>query len=175
MAELKMAPFDAANIPGPKMGRVTAPVVLGKMIKRAKRPLLICGSEISEDGMIDKAIEIGKKGIPIVATGNAINRFMEKGYTDNVKYFSLHELTNCMRDPEWKGLDGNGNYDTAIYLGTLYYYASGLMSALKNFAPHVTVLSIDRYYHPNAVMTFGDIWRKPEEYQSMLDEVIAQI
>lgn len=175
MAELKMAPFNAGNVPGPKMGRVTAPMVIGKMIKRAKRPLLICGSNIEKHGSIDKAIEIGKKGIPIAATGNAIVAFRKKGYTDNVKYALLTDLVNCLCDPEWKGLDGKGNYDTVIFMGSLYYLVSGVLSSIKNFAPHLKALAIDPYYQPNAEMTFGDIWKKQDDYLAMLDEVIGEL
>ncbi|BDC36035.1 MAG: CO dehydrogenase/acetyl-CoA synthase complex subunit epsilon [Candidatus Methanoliparum thermophilum] len=175
MAELKMLPFDAGNIPGPKMGRVTAPKIIGKMIKRAKKPLLICGSNIEEHGSIDKAIEIGKKGIPIAASGNAIVAFRNKGYMDNVKYVLLNDLANCLRDPEWKGLDGKGNYDTVIFIGSLYYLTSGILASLKNFVPHIKALAIDPYYQPNADMTFGDIWRKKDEYLAMLDEVIGEL
>lgn len=170
-------PFDAANIPGPVAytGRVAPPRTIGSAIASAKRPLLIVGSEVTRDGVMERAIEIGKKGIPITATAHSIKSFVEKGY-DDAKYFWMHNLTACLLDTEWKGLDDKGSYDLVIFMGMNYYFASQMMSAIKNFAtePLMNVVSIDRYYHPNARMSLGHI-RDDEEYLKMLDEVIAQL
>lgn len=170
-------PFDTANIPGPEMGKISNPNVMGKLISRAKRPLLIVGAEILEDGLIDKAIEMSKKGIPIAATGHSCAGFVDKGYNE-FTYFGLHELTNCLRDPDWKGLDEEGNYDVVIFLGITYYLASQMLSTVKNFctSPRIRGISIDRYYHPNAGMSFDNYGpQKMDEYKSMLDEVIENI
>ncbi|MCD6204015.1 MAG: CO dehydrogenase/acetyl-CoA synthase complex subunit epsilon [Methanophagales archaeon] len=172
-------PFDVANIPGPEMGEVAPPEVIGNYISRAKRPLLVVGSEIlRDDFFLETAIEIGKKGIPIAATGHSIRGFVEKGYTENVNYCNLHELTNCLRDPNWKGLDGKGNYDFVIFFGIVYYYASQMLSCIKNFAidPLIRAVSIDRYYHPQARMSFTNISPKMEaEYKDMLNRLVSSI
>lgn len=172
-------PFDVANIPGPETGEVVAPEVLGNFISRAKRPLLIVGSEILQDDFfLEIAIALGKKGIPIAATGHSIRGFVEKGYTENVQYCNLHELTNCLRDPSWRGLDGTGQYDFVIFFGILYYYASQMLSCIKNFAtdPLVRAVSIDRYYHPNARMSFATLTpRQDEQYRELLRQVVASI
>ncbi|MHC1623076.1 MAG: CO dehydrogenase/acetyl-CoA synthase complex subunit epsilon [Candidatus Methanospirareceae archaeon] len=172
-------PFDVANVPGPEMGGVVAPEVIGKIISNATRPLLVVGSEILWDGFFIKiAIEIGKRGIPIAATGHSISGFIEKGYTDNVTYYNLHELTNCLRDPNWTGLDGKGNYDFVIFFGILYYYASQMLSCIKNFAidPLIRAVSIDCYYHPNARMSFTNITPRQEEvYKDMLNRLVKSI
>jgi len=172
-------PFDVANIPGPETGEVVAPEVIGSYISSAKRPLLVVGSEILRDGFfVEIAIELGKKGIPIAATGHSIKGFVEKSYSENVQYYNLHELTNCLRDPNWKGLDGKGNYDFVIFFGIIYYYASQMLSCIKNFAtdPLVRAVSIDRYYHPNARMGFTNITpRQEEDYKVMLNRVVGSI
>lgn len=172
-------PFDVANIPGPETGEVVPPEVIGRYISSAKRPLLVVGSEILKDDFyIGIAIELGKKGIPIAATGHSIRGFIEKGYTDNVTYSNLHELTNCLRDPDWEGLDGKGNYDFVIFFGILYYYASQMLSCIKNFAtdPLIRAVSIDRYYHPNARMSFTNITpRREEEYKDMLNRLVMSV
>ena len=170
-------PFDIGNIPGPQMSRVAGPFVIGNAIASAKRPLLVVGAEILEDGLIEKAIEIGKKGLPIVATGHSIKGFVEKEY-DGATYMGLHELANFLRDPEWAGLDGKGNYDMVIVLGVKYYSASQMLVALKNFAtdPLMRIVSIDRYYHPNARLSFENISRKNNEiFMNALDEVISRL
>jgi len=172
-------PFDVANIPGPETGEVVAPEVIGSYISSAKRPLLVVGSEILRDGFfVEIAIELGKKGIPIAATGHSIKGFVEKGYSENVQYYNLHDLTNCLRDPNWRGLDGKGNYDFVIFFGITYYYASQMLSCIKNFAtdPLVRAVSIDRYYHPNARMGFTNITpRQEEDYKAMLNRVVGSI
>lgn len=170
-------PFDIGNIPGPEAGRVADPFVIGNAIASAKRPLLVVGAEILEDGLIEKAIEIGKKGVSIAATGHSIKGFVEKGY-DGATYMGLHELANFLKDPEWAGLDGEGNYDMVIVLGVKYYTATQMLVALKNFAtePLMRMVSIDRYYHPNARLTFNNISRKNSEiFINALDEVISRL
>jgi acetyl-CoA decarbonylase/synthase complex subunit epsilon len=172
-------PFDVANIPGPETGEVVAPEVIGNYISSAKRPLLVVGSEILRDGFfVEIAVELGKKGIPIAATGHSIKGFVKKGYSENVQYYNLHELTNCLRDPNWRGLDGTGNYDFVIFFGITYYYASQMLSCIKNFAtdPLVRAVSIDRYYHPNARMGFTNTTpRQEEDYKAMLNRVVGSI
>ena len=172
-------PFDVANIAGPEMGDVAPPEVIGSYISSARKPLLAVGSEmLRDDFFVEIAIEIGKKGIPIAATGHSIRGFVENEYTENVYYYNLHELTNCLRDPNWKGLDGEGNYDFVIFYGIIYYYASQMLSCLKNFAtePLVRTVSIDRYYHPNARMSFTNIMpRMEDEYKAMLDKLVESI
>jgi len=172
-------PFDVANLPGPETGGTAPPEVIGSYITSAKKPLLVVGSELlRDDFFLDIAIEIGKKGIPIAATGHSIKGFVEKEYTENVTYYNLHELTNCLRDPSWKGLDGAGNYDFVIFFGIVYYYASQMLSCIKNFAidPLIRAVSIDQYYHPNARMSFTNISPKmEEEYKDMLRKLMVSI
>ncbi|HDS45663.1 MAG TPA: CO dehydrogenase/acetyl-CoA synthase complex subunit epsilon [Methanomicrobia archaeon] len=172
-------PFNVANIPGPESGVVVAPEVMGSYIASAKRPLLVVGSEIIRDGFfIEIAIALGKKGVPIAATGHSIKGFIEKGYTENVTQYNLHELTNCLRDPNWTGLDGQGNYDFVIFYGIVYYYASQMLSGIKNFAtdPLIRAVSIDRYYHPNARMSFANVTpRQEQQYKEMLQRLVRSV
>ena len=163
-------PFNTGNIPGPKMARAVMPAVPGKMLAKAKRPLLIVGSEIHDRDMLAKAVAIGHAGIQIAAVGNAFRSIGDKGL--DVHYANMHALASYLCDPNWKGLDGKGNYDLVVFFGITYYYASQAISALKNFS-NIKVISIDRYYHPNADMSFGNL--KDDVFLDALDEVIAQI
>ncbi len=171
MAEAK--PFDTANIPGPKMAMIAKTKAVASMIKRAKRPLLIVGPDITDE-MFKRALEFSEKGVQVVATGSAIKKFMEANAT-NVRYAVLHELTSFILDPDWPGLDGEGNYDLVLFMGTIYYHGSQMMAAIKNFAPHTRAIAIDQYYHPNAFQSFPSLWKKEEEYLKMLDEVLAEL
>jgi len=171
-------PFDIGNISGPEMGRVATPEALGRAIKNAKRPLLVVGSEILEDGLIDTAITIGKKGIPIAATAHSMQGFVDAGYTDNVHLAGLHELANNIKSPDWMGFDEKGGYDLVVVLGGIYYSMSQFLIGIKNFAtdPLVRCVSIDRYYHIAARMTFNNISRKrTDEFKELLGRVVQSI
>jgi len=163
-------PFDTGNVPGPKMARAVMPAVPGKMLARAKRPLLIVGSEVHDTDVLARAVAIGQAGIQIAAVGNAYTSLGDKGL--DVHYSNLHALAAYLCDPEWKGLDGKGNYDLVVFFGITYYYASQAISALKNFS-NITVISIDRYYHPNADLSFGNL--KDDVFIAALDEVIKEL
>ena len=163
-------PFDTGNIPGPKMARAVLPAVPGKMLARAKRPLLIVGSEIHERKLLARTIAMGRAGIQIAAVGNAYASLGDKGL--DVHYVNLHALASYLCDPGWKGFDGKGNYDLVAFFGITYYYASQAISALKNFS-NTKVISIDRYYHPNADMSFGNL--KDDVFIEALDEVIKEL
>jgi len=168
-------PFDAANIPGPKMATVLdkgKPVAA--TIKKAKRPLLIVGPDINDE-IFERVLKFMEKGITIVATGSAIRKFVEAGKEKEVNYAVLHELTQFLLDPEWKGFDGKGNYDLILMLGTIYYHGSQMLAALKNFAPNIRTIAIDRYYHPNANMSFDSLWKREEEYLKLLDEILSEL
>ncbi len=163
-------PFDTGNIPGPRIARAVMPAVPGKMLARAKRPLLIVGSKIHDKEILEKAEAIGRAGIQIAAVGNAYTSLGDKGL--DVHYANLHALASYLCDPNWKGLDGKGGYDLVVFFGITYYYASQAISALKNFS-NIKVISIDRYYHPNADMSFGNL--KDDVFIVALDEIIKEL
>ena len=163
-------PFNTGNIPGPKMAKAVMPAVPGKMLARAKRPLLIVGSEVHDIDVLARAITIGQTGIQIAAVGNSYTSMGDKGL--DVHYINMHALASYLCDPNWKGLDGKGNYDLVVFFGITYYYASQAISALKNFS-NIKVISIDKYYHPNADMSFGNL--KDDVFIAALDEVIKEL
>lgn len=163
-------PFDTGNIPGPKMARATMPAVAGKMLAKAKRPLLIVGSQVHDDEVLARAVAMGKGGIQIAAVGNAYKSLGDKGI--DVHYANMHALASYLCDPNWRGLDGKGGYDLVVFFGITYYYASQAISALKNFS-NIRVISMDKYYHPNADMSFGNL--KNDVFIEALDMVIAEL
>ena len=163
-------PFDTGNIPGPKMARAVMPSVSGKMLAKAKRPLLIVGSQVHDEEVLARAVALGKTGVQIAAVGNAYASLGNKGL--DVHYANMHALASYLCDPNWKGLDGKGNYDLVVFFGLTYYYASQAISALKNFS-NIRVISLDKYYHPNADMSFGNL--KNDVFIAALDEVLKEL
>jgi acetyl-CoA decarbonylase/synthase complex subunit epsilon len=166
--------WNLADVAGPKQARVTKPEIIAALVKKAKRPLLVVGAEILNDGVIDRVIEIGKKGIPIAATAHTIKTFLEKGFKPASSDLGVHEVTNLLKDPEWKGFDGKGNYDMVIFLGINYYLASRMLSTLKHFAPHLRAYSLDRYYHVNAEMSLENIF-EDQKFLEALDTFINKL
>ncbi|OPX77753.1 MAG: Acetyl-CoA decarbonylase/synthase complex subunit epsilon [Methanosaeta sp. PtaB.Bin039] len=170
-------PFEMAQIPGPEMAKTYATKVMGAIIKKSKRPLLVVGAELFEDPvMFDKVIEMAKaKNMPIAATAHSVKGFVDRGYLENVHQIGLHPLTNYLRFADWKGLDGQGQYDAVIFMGIFYKFANAMFATLKNFNRDIKRISLDRYYHVNADMTFGNLAFDPDGYHEAIDEVIAAL
>ena len=153
---------------GVKTSKAITTEVAGKLISKAKRPLLVVGTGVLSPEMLNRAIKIAKaKNIPIAATGSSMPGFVGKDV--NAKYINLHQLGFYLTDPNWPGLDGKGNYDTIILLGHKKYYINQVLSATKNFSD-VKSISIGKDYVQNATMSFGNLSK--EDHIAALDEVI---
>jgi acetyl-CoA decarbonylase/synthase complex subunit epsilon len=171
-------PWQIAEIPGPKKATVISrPEVVDAMIKRSKRPVMIVGhlaAEVTLDDkkLIDYLIDIGKtRDIPIIATGNTNLALMNRGYTQ-ATIMTAVDAGNRLTDREWKGLDGKGPHDLAIFAGLPYYMAWTILSGLKHFAPQVRTLSLDNGYQPHASFSFANI--RPEEWRGQLDALTGR-
>lgn len=175
----KLRPGQTAEIAGPKHAMVFPnPTVVASMIKRAKRPLIVIGSNapeiVIEDGdLIDYAIKIGKKGkLTIAVTGHLIGEF-KKRKAKKVYSIPFMNLGDRLRDTDWKGFDGKGHYDLAIFAGSQYYLEWLVLSGLKNFAPNLRTISLGNLYQPNASWSIGTI--NHSEWMSMLKEIIKNL
>ena len=153
---------------GVKTSKAITTEVAAKLISKAKRPLLVVGTLSLNPAVLDRAIQIAKaKNIQIAATGSSMPGFVGKDV--NAKYINVHALGFYLTDPNWPGLDGNGNYDTIILLGFKKYYINQVLSAVKNFSD-VKSISIGKDYVQNATMSFGNLSK--EDHLAALDEVI---
>ncbi len=153
---------------GVKTSKAISTDVAGKLISKAKRPLLVVGTAVLNPEILERAIKIAKaKNIPIAATGSSMPGFVGKDV--KAKYINLHALGFYLTDPNWPGLDGKGNYDTIILLGHKKYYINQVLSATKNFSD-VKSISIDKNYIQNATMSFGNLSK--EDHIEALDEII---
>lgn len=152
--------WQKAEIPGPLKALVlTKPDVVVAMVKKAKRPLLVVGHDIVRESFangkpIDYAIKIAKTGnIPVVATAHTVKEFLERGFQPSA-WMPAVDIANRLKDPSWNGLDGKGTYDLLLIVGLPYYMEWLILSGLKHFAPHVTSISLDRFYQPHATWSF---------------------
>jgi acetyl-CoA decarbonylase/synthase complex subunit epsilon len=174
----KMRTGQTAEIAGPKKALVVPnPKVAASMIKRAERPLLVIGSKSTniptKDGdLIDTAIRFKKiDKITVVATGHLIKIFKERGTT--VYSMPMMNLGDRLRDPAWKGFDGNGQYDLILFAGAPYYMEWLVQSGLKNFAPELKTMSLGNSYQPNAQWSMGSTPSK--KWQEELDEILVNL
>jgi acetyl-CoA decarbonylase/synthase complex subunit epsilon len=172
-------PWQRAEIPGPKKALViTKPEVVVAMLKRAKRPILVVGHEaarigLGEEKMIDYAIRMAKTaGVPVVATAHTIGEFLKRGFQP-ASWMPAVDIANRLQDPEWKGLDGMGQYDLALFMGVPYYMEWVLLNALKHFSPNLKTISLDRFYQPNATWSFPNLSLK--NWNESLEVIIDKL
>jgi acetyl-CoA decarbonylase/synthase complex subunit epsilon len=157
-------PWEKGNIFGPKTAMVSKGDIVGRLIKSAKRPLLIVGAkilegEISGKPMLNYVIELSNAAnIPVVATAHTLKPLVENGLRSPVA-MGMVEITDRLRDPNWS-LDGKGAHDVVILVGITYQLQSQMLSTLKNFAAHLKTISLDRYYTPNADWSFPNLDEK---------------
>lgn len=168
---------QTAEIAGPKKAFVVPkPEVVAAMVKRSRRPLLVVGSEAmkaqTKDGdLIDTATRLHRKGkVTIVATGHLISEFRNRK-VEGVNSMPLMNLGDRLKDPDWKGFDGKGQYDLVIFAGLRYYLEWLVLNGLKHFATGLTTISLDASYHPNASWSLGNM--SEEEWKEALDNIVS--
>lgn len=170
-------PWDSGNIPGPLMAEPLTPEIAVNLIQSASRPLLIVGAklldiEVRGRKLIDYAIELGRKGVHVVTTAHVIGEFLRRNYSPDAS-MPLANITDRLKDIDWKGVDGEGRYDLVVFLGFHYYLESQMLSTLKHFAPSIRRISLDREFQPNAEFSFPnlneDIWK--EELERIVDRL----
>lgn len=170
--------WQRAEIGGPtKASVIPKPEVLVAMLKRAKRPILIVGHkavQVTEgEPYIDSVIRIAKAGnIPVVATAHIVGEFVKRGFQP-AAWMPAVDITARLRDPSWTGLDGNGQYDFAVFTGIPYYMEWMLLSGLKHFATHLKTVSLDRFYQPQASWSFPNTSLK--DWNSHLETIANQL
>jgi len=162
--------WQTAEIAGPKRALVIPkPEVVVAMVKRAKRPILIVGHktvdvEINGKKLIDFIIKIANSmNITVVATAHTVKEFESRGYS-KAFFMPIVDIANRLIDSDWKGVDGKGPYDLALFTGHAYYMEWLVLSGLKHFAQNLKTMSLDRFYQPNASWSFRntsvDEWSK---------------
>lgn len=160
---VKEEPWQTAEIAGPKKALlILKPEVVAAMMQRAKRPILIVGHLAAEDysddaKMIDYAVRMGKiTGTPIVATAHTIKEFIKRDFNE-ATVMTVMDIGERLVDPEWQGLDGEGPYDLALFMGLPYYLEFVVLSGLKHFSTKLKTISLDRFYNPHATWSFPNL------------------
>jgi acetyl-CoA decarbonylase/synthase complex subunit epsilon len=172
------SPWETANIVGPKNALILAPENFAKLARTAKRPLLVVGGNATKEGvglpdLCDYAVKLARLlKAPIVVSPGVFSKFERNGMV-TVFCMGIEDLVNRLKERNWKGLDGKGNYDLVFFVGGIYYFQSLMLAALKHFAPHIKTISIDRFYQPNANFSFINV---PEgKWKDGLDAMLKQL
>jgi acetyl-CoA decarbonylase/synthase complex subunit epsilon len=170
---------QTAEIAGPTNANIFPNAdVAANLIANAKRPLLVVGSHSvkteTEDGdLVDSAIRALKNSkVSAVATGHLIGEFRKRG-EDKANSMSLFVLGKYLSDPEWKGFDGKGAYDTIVFMGFPYYMEWLVQSGLKNFAMSLRTISLDRTYQPNAQWSLG--WMPEPDWKDAIEKIVSRL
>jgi acetyl-CoA decarbonylase/synthase complex subunit epsilon len=159
-------PWQTAEVSGPKKAFViTKPEVVVAMIKKAKHPILVVGHKAAEIDLedrklIDFIVDLAHKTkIPVVATAHTVSEFLKRSYKP-AGWMPAVDIGNRLTDPEWKGIDGEGPHDLALFVGLPYYMESTILSGLKHYAPHLKTVTLDNVYHSHASWSFPNIQAK---------------
>ncbi len=152
--------------------------VAANMISKGKRILFVVGAESTKqetkDGdIIDSVIRVLKnKKITVVATGHLVGEFRKRG-VDEANSMSLFVLGKYLSEPDWMGFDGEGSYDTVVFVGYAYYMEWLVESGLKNFANNLRTISLDRSYQPNAQWSLG--WMPKPGWRDAIEKIVSRL
>jgi acetyl-CoA decarbonylase/synthase complex subunit epsilon len=123
--------------------------------------------------MIDYAIRMSKTAdIPIVATANTGSEFIKRNFKPATSMPAM-DIGSRLNDPEWKGLDGKGPYDLALFMGLPYYMEFVILAGLKHFSTNLKTISLDRFYNPHATWSFPNLPVKDwnENFETILSKL----
>jgi len=171
--------WQTAEVAGPTKALViTKPEVVVAMVKRAKRPILVVGHEavdidVGNEKLIDYTIRLAKTArVPVVATAHIVGEFIKRSFPP-AAWMPAVDITNRLQDPEWKGLDGKGQYDVALFVGLPLYMQWILFSTLKHFALNLKTISLDRFYQPHATWSFPNM--SLEDWNESLQMMLSKL
>jgi len=174
-------PYHSVNtLTGTKSARlIEDPDEYAHYILNAQRPLLVIGPKVLEDKLGEKtlleyAVEISKTlNIPICATAHTSKKLRAMGIEPD-STLDIIEIINHLKNPEWKGVKGEGNHDIVLFFGIRTDLATQGLSTLKHFAPHLKTMTLCKYYFPHASFSLAN-YRKNDKWQEFLDKMITKL
>jgi acetyl-CoA decarbonylase/synthase complex subunit epsilon len=153
-------PWQCAEIAATKKANpINKPDVAVALIKRAARPILVVGSNVTERSLegkllIDYIIDFARaSNVQVVATAHMVAEFLKRGY-EPADFMSVMDIGNRLVDPTWQGINGEGHPDLAMFVALPYYMESLILSGLKHFAPNLKTMTLDNLFHPHASWSF---------------------
>jgi acetyl-CoA decarbonylase/synthase complex subunit epsilon len=152
---------------------------MANILKDDKKKIFVIGSEsltweLGGKKVVDYFIEVAKKlNCHIVSTGHSYKYLKDKIPNDKLWDMSLINITGRLGDKDWKGLDGEGQYNMALFGGHLVYYVSQALSRLKNFQNHLRLVELDKYSHPNARFSLPNL--SDDDWKDFLEKLIENL
>jgi acetyl-CoA decarbonylase/synthase complex subunit epsilon len=98
-----------------------------------------------------------------------MDSFLKRGFR-HIIWMKPAGLAYRLRDKSWKGLDGKGCYDTILTIGVPYHLAWMMLTGLKENCPHLTIISLDRFYQPHATWSFPTL--TIEDWKEYLEQIL---
>ncbi|WP_455279370.1 CO dehydrogenase/acetyl-CoA synthase complex subunit epsilon [[Eubacterium] cellulosolvens] len=176
---MSTTPWQTAEIPGPKRGLpIHRPENLISLLNNTRKPLLIIGHKAAEINLgnrklIDYLIDLARKRkMPVVATAHTIKELANRGFPQ-ASSMPLMDIANRLRDNEWRGLDGTGPHDLALFAGLPYYMAWLVFSGLKHTSSQLKTISLDGQYQPNASWSIKNV--SPLELEEFFVKLLEKI
>lgn len=153
-------PWQCAEIAATKKANpINKPDVAVALIKRAARPILVVGSNVTERSLegkllIDYIIDFARaSNVKVVATAHMVAEFLKRGY-EPTDFMSAMDIGNRLVDPTWQGINEEGHPDLAIFVALPYYMEALILSGLKHFAPDLKTMTLDNLFHAHATWSF---------------------
>jgi len=149
---------------------ISKPEVVIALLKKATRPLFIIGHEVSPgedegESLIDFIKIVSDiRQIPVLGTSSAAKDHIARGIRITTIMGGM-EIADRLIDPEWTGLDGEGQYNLVLLSGLPYPFCWTLLSGLRNGAPYLKTVTLDRKYQPHASWSFGNVALNPWQEQ----------
>jgi acetyl-CoA decarbonylase/synthase complex subunit epsilon len=109
----------------------------------------------------------------VISTGHVYKYLKDKITKDKLYDMSLINITGRLVDKDWKGIDGKGQYNMAIFGGHLVYYVSQTMSRIKNYSNWVRTVDLDKFSHPNARFSLPNL--SDADWKRFLEELIENL
>lgn len=171
-------PWQTGNIVGPKNALLLSPENSARLLKTAKRPLIVVGAHATKPSvglpnLTECVLRLARAIKAQVATSPTVQSQFKNPGTTQVFGLGLENLTNRLKDRQWKGFDGKGTYDYILLIGGVYYFESQMLATLKHFAPQVRTISLDRFYQPNASFSWPNM--NMEKWREGLDAMILEL
>ncbi len=146
-------PWITGNVPGSKLATIVDESGAVRIIKRAKKAAIVVGAEADEK-VINYVKKMQKFGITIIPSCNS-SKFFEK-----IQCRSILEVVKEVREEE--------KYDLIIFIGMRYFFASQLLSALKD--SNAKTLDISGKFQPNASYSFDNLTE--EEWEEKMEKLV---
>lgn len=171
-------PWQTGNIVGPKNALLLNPEHCAPLLKAAKRPLIVVGAHATKPSvglpnLTEYVVRLARGMNAQIAASPTIQSQFDSSRGAQIFGLGIEDLTNRLRDKQWKGFDGKGGYDYVFLIGGVYYFVSQMLATLKHFAPHVRTVSLDRFYQPNASFSFASM--DVEKWKEGLDKMIHDL